>query len=122
MWGEYFENYKPETWEYFQYNENIFQNPMEYSFNYQQDTWDHFQYDGNMSQEPIEYYNNYQPEPCEHFQYNGIMSQEQTEGIDALLEDLNCYTLELNHAKNVPPSNWEEHLARFIQWKETKKF
>ena len=50
------------------------------------------------------------------------MSQEQTEGIDALLEDLNCYTLELNHAKNVPPSNWEEHLARFIQWKETKKF
>ena len=53
MWGEYSDNYQSEAWENFQYNENIYQEPMEYCYNCQPEMWEYYQYNGNMSQDPM---------------------------------------------------------------------
>ena len=53
MWGEYYDNYQPEAWENFQYNENISQEPMEYYYNCQPKIWEYYQYYENISQDPM---------------------------------------------------------------------
>ena len=64
MWGEYSDNYQLETWENFQYNENISQEPVgfcyycqEFCYYCQPKLWEHYHCDGYMSQIPVTCHN-----------------------------------------------------------------